>query len=249
MKKRYAIGACLALVSCGSMGGNSASAPIAHATPSLAGEPFDQVLLRVKQEVGLFQAESATWHAGLQDEFKRLGIVPRCGNGDINFNVTSVKMEFATTLDQTESGQLGLKIPFGPAGIGNVGPGIKGSSENKGTSTLDYTYYVPASPSPLDPIAEKNIASSAVIAPTLAALRDGLVRATAQLPCMSDTPKDKDDTFTFAVELTHDTNPTIGFNFAILSASAGFDTSNKRANTITVTFHPTPTAGKMLKVK
>ena len=58
---------------------------------------------------------------------------------------------------------------------------------------------------------------------------------------MSDTPKSNDDTFTFAVELTREVNPSLGFNFAILSGSAGVDTSNKRTNTITVTFHPNPT--------
>ena len=139
-----------------------------------------------------------------------------------------------------------LKVPFGPGGAGNIGPEIKGSFEYSGTSTLDYTYYVPDTLGRLDPIASQNIAVSAVIAPTLAALRDGLVRATAQLPCMRDTPKDKDDTFTFSVELTHDANPKVGFSFLIVSASAGVETSNKRSNTITVTFHPTPTGGAMV---
>jgi len=241
MRKRFLVAFCLGLAGCGQIGGNNASPPIAAATPTLTGEPIDQVLLRVKQEVGLFQSESADWHAGLQDEFKRLGIVPRCGNGDINFNVINVKMEFATTLDTTESGQLGLKIQFGPVGIGSIGPSVKGSYESKGTNTLDYTYYVPSKPVPLDQVAVHNIASSAVIAPTLSALRDGLVRATAQLPCMSNTPKSSNDTFTFVVQLTRDINPTVGFNFAILSANAGVNASNNRANTITVTFHPTRT--------
>jgi len=199
----------------------------------------------VKQEVGLFQARSAEWHAGIRADLQRQGISPKCGSGDINFNIKSVRMEFATVIDRTTSGEIGLKVPFGPAAVGNIGPDFKGSFDYKGTNTLDYTYYVPGSPGAVDPTSSQAIAASSVISPTLSALRTGLVRATAQLPCMSDTPKDKDDTFTFSVELTRDANPNVGFNFYIVSASAGVKTSNARTNTITVTFHPTPTGTEL----
>jgi hypothetical protein len=237
---------CAALAAC-DRGPEQSTAPMAQAKKDLAGEPFDQVLLRIKQEVGLFQSQSAAWHADIKNRLQKTGITPRCGNGDINFNIRSVKMEFATVLDRKESGEIGLKIPFGPAGANSAGPDFKGSFDTKGTNTLDYTYYVPPSPGEIDQAASSIIAPAAVIAPTLAALRDGLVRATAQLPCMKDTPDDKDNTFTFSVEITRDANPSVGFNFYIVSASAAYDSSRSRSNTITVTFHPTPTGGGLLR--
>ncbi len=216
--------------------------PVRGAEPMLAGEPLDQVLLRVKQEVGLYQNESATWHATLPMLFQTLHVKPECGSGDINFELKRITMEFTATLDRTNKTNLGLQVPFGPGG-GSIGPGISSSIETKDTERLTYTYYVPAE-MPSDPHFKDVIRDSAVILPTLTALRNSLVLATTQRPCMMDTPKDKDDTFTFTVELTRDTNPNIGFNFAVLSAGASTDRQRAGGNTITVTFHPTSTGGK-----
>ena len=176
---KRAVGLFIILANCAMSGCYRTSDPATQSKAGLTGEPIDQVVLRVKQEIGLFQAQSTTWHAGLTEEFKRLGITPQCGTGDINFGIKSVKIEFVTILDKSESGELSLKIPFGS---GDVGPSTKGTFETKGTNTLDYTYYVPDSPGKLNSAAMESIKPYAVIAPTLSALRDGLVRATAQLP-------------------------------------------------------------------
>jgi hypothetical protein len=204
---------------------------------------MDQVLLRVKQEVGLFESNSAEWHKTYRQDQANAGIIPPfCGTGDINFNITQVKMEFKTVLDTTKSGNLGLKIPFGPAGVGSFGPGVKGAAESTGTSTLDFTYYKP-DPNDIGTI-PPIVAQNAKIEPTLAALRTAVMHAIAQKPCMSDTPDKQDDTYTFEVELKKDANANLGFNFAILSANAAFDRATTNSNTITVSFHPTKTGGK-----
>ena len=134
------------------------------------------------------------------------------GTGNINFKIKSVEVEFATVVDKNISGEIGLKIPYGPAGAGSIGPDYKGSYEFKGTNSLDYTYYVKQTPDDYRKYSRKSqqdyedsiatIEPSAVIAPTLAALRTGLMHATQQLPCMDNTPDNKNNTFTFSVELT-----------------------------------------------
>jgi hypothetical protein len=213
--------------------------PSARAADALmAGEPLDQVLLRVKQEVGLYQAESASWHAGLPDLFRRLGVTPECGSGDINFVLKEIKMEFGAVLDRTDSGHVGLKVPFAAAEAS-----AGGSSASKRTQTLTYTYYVPAEMTP-DTQFRDVIGDQAVILPTLSALRTSLILATTHKPCMANTPPDRDNTFTFGLELTRSAKADVGFTFAVVDAGAGTDRQRSSSNTITVTFHPTPTGGR-----
>lgn len=211
----------------------------AHAADALIpGEPLDQVLLRVKQEVGLYQAESATWHDTLPDLFRQRGIKPACGSGDINFVLKEITMEFTAVLDRTDKGTLGLKVPFGSAEAG-----VSGSQGTRRTQTLSYTYYVPDSMT-VDPRFRGAIGDQAVILPTLAALRDSLILATAYQPCMANTPANKDNSFSFELELTRSANADIGFTFAVLNAGAGTERQSRSGNRITVVFHPTPTPGK-----
>jgi Trypsin-co-occurring domain 2 len=195
------------------------------------------VLLRVKQEVGLYQNESASWHAALPELFRQRGIVPECGNGDINFVLKEIRMEFSAVLDRTDKASIGLKVPFGPV---EASAGAGGSVATKRSQLLTYTYYVPAGIPP-DPGFKNLIGTEAVILPTLSALRDSLILATTRRPCMANTPPDRDNTFTFGLELTRAANADVGFTFAVVNADAGTDRQRGSGNTITVTFHPTPT--------
>ena len=204
----------------------------------IPGEPLDQVLLRVKQEIGLYQNESASWHDSLPALFEKLGIKPECGNGDINFVLKEIKMEFSAVLDRTDKANIGLKVPFASAA---AGAGVSGSTATRRSQTLTYSYYVPAQ-MPADPHFKNLIGDQAVILPTLGALRNSLILATARRPCMMNTPPDRDNTFTFELELTRAASADVGFTFAIPSAGASSDRQRSSGNTITVTFHPTPTS-------
>jgi hypothetical protein len=203
----------------------------------IPGEPLDQVLLRVKQEVGLYQTESAAWHDSLPAFFQQHNLSPECGSGDINFVLKEIKMEFSAVLDRTDKANVGLKVPFGLAG-GSAG--VSGSNETKRTQTLTYTYYVPPEMQ-VDPHFKEVIGDEAVILPTLAALRNSLILATTHRPCMANTPPDRDNTFTFELELTRAASADVGFTFAIVNAGASSARQGSSGNTITVTFHPTPT--------
>ena len=66
---------------------------------------------------------------------------------------------------------------------------------------------------------------------------------------MSDSPADADNSFVFAVELQRDANPSIGFHLWVVSADASIDASSARTDTITVTFHPTPTGGARIALR
>ena len=227
--KPLILAACLALCTAGS------AARAAEAL--IPGEPLDQVLLRVKQEVGLYQNEAAAWHDSLPALFEKLGVTPECGSGDINFILKEIKMEFSAVLDRTDKGNIGLKVPFGSTEAG-AGASVSGGSRQ--TQTLTYTYYVPPS-MPADPQFKNLIGDQAVILPTLAALRNSLILATTHRPCMANTPPDRDNSFTFELELTRSASADVGFTFAILNASASSERQRSSGNTITVTFHPTPT--------
>jgi hypothetical protein len=204
----------------------------------IPGEPLDQVLLRVKEEVGLYQNESASWHDRLPELVRQRGITPECGSGDINFVLKEIRMEFSAVLDRTDKATIGLKVPFGPVEA-NAGAG--GNLASRRSQLLTYTYYVPASIPP-DPGFQNLIGDQAVILPTLSALRDSLILATTHRPCMANTPPDRDNTFTFGLELTRAANADVGFTFAVVSVDASADRQRSSGNTITVTFHPTPTS-------
>jgi hypothetical protein len=231
---------CLLVAACGM---NPNGPPVTGAKPT-AGEELDQVLLRIKQEIGLFMVNSRDWHKNYRADLAKAGIKPACGSGDINFNIKSVNMEFATIADNSRGGGVGLAIPFA-GGLGGIGPSASITSESKGTNTLDYTYYPTDANQRIGDIPDV-VRENAIIEPTLKALRDAIMKATAQRPCMSDTPRDMDNTFVFGVELTQSTNEKLGFNFAIANANLSADQSNTRSNTITVTFHPTATGGQLL---
>jgi hypothetical protein len=203
----------------------------------IPGEPLDQVLLRVKQEVGLYQTESAAWHDALPAFFQQHGISPECGSGDINFVLKEIKMEFSAVLDRTDKGTVGLKVPFG---LVEASAGASGSSETKRTQALTYTYFVPPQMQ-VDAHFKDLIGDQAVILPTLAALRNSLILATTHRPCMANTPPDRDSTFTFELALTRSASADVGFTFAVVSAGGGSARQGSSGNTITVTFHPTPT--------
>jgi hypothetical protein len=232
----------LALAACSAKPTDSATNPLGQ-TPKIDGVTVDQVLTRIKQEVGLFYSDGAkaeqNWPRLLQD----LKVTPVCGNGHIAFEITAVKMDFNVATDQTGKVGAGLKIPFGPAAGGaSVSPGLSDSSETAGNIDLVYTYK-PLATGPMDDDF-KAIRDNAIILPALDDMRDGLIRATGQKPCFQSlSPKDPDQTLTFSVAVTKDVTGTLGFNWLLLNASGSRESKNTGKNTITVSYRPIPFAG------
>jgi hypothetical protein len=215
----------------------SGSGPLDPA-PQIRDVPLDAVLTRVKQEVGLFYSDEAkseaNWHGLLND----LNVTPVCGDGHIAFEITSVRMDFLVTNDQTGQIGGGLKLPFGiPIANGSFGPGLTGSDETAGTMDLVYTYRPLAS----GPVSDdfNAIRENAIILPALDHLRDSLIRTTGHTPCFkSRGAGDADQTLTFSVAVTKDVTGSLGFNFALLNLSASRDKKNSASNTITVSYRP-----------
>ncbi len=207
-------------------------------TPRLDGAPIENVLTRVKQEVGLFYSDGAKSEANWGQHLRDLNVKPVCGNGHIAFEITSVKMDFNVTTDQTRKAGGGLKIPFGiPAANGSIEPGLNGSNETVGTIDLVYLYKPLANGPATDDY--EIIRTNAVILPALDSLRDGLIKATGSRPCFHSLgPTDPDQTLTFSVAVTKDTSESLGFNFAILNMSASNENKNGGTNTITVSYRP-----------
>jgi len=212
-------------------------------TPQVRDVPFDAVLTRVKQEVGLFYSDGAKAEQNWPGLLRDLHVTPVCGNGHIAFEITSVKMEFSVTNDQTGEAGGGLKVPFGiPAAGGGAGSGLSGSEDTQGAIDLVYTYK-PLATGPVDDNFNA-IREHAIILPALDHLRDSLIKATGQRPCFKGLgPKDDDQTLTFSVAVTKDVQGSLGFNFALVNLSASSDRKSAGKNTITVSYRPVAFAG------
>lgn len=216
------------------------------------------MLARVKQEIGLFLSDS------VQVDQKWLALLgdlkmppPVCGTGHIAFNITNVKMEFSAVSDVKGGANAGFKIPVLPTpAAANISPSVTATSENTSTENISYLYY-PPTPSEYAAteaaLAKKgvtidqfdNIRQTAVIAPALDAMRDGLVRNTANYPCfLNADPKSPDNSLVFTVALVKDTSTSFGFNFYIVSLGASAENKTTGTNTIAVSFHPDNTPVK-----
>ncbi|MEO9191859.1 MAG: hypothetical protein ABI224_17910 [Acetobacteraceae bacterium] len=232
----------IALAACAS---NATPTPIPDITqaPKLDGAPIQNVLTRVKQEVGLFYSDGAKAEQNWPQLLSDLKVTPVCGNGHIAFEITSIKMEFSAVNDATVGGSGGLKIPFAPAPAGaSVSPALNGSQESVGNIDLVYTYKPLAS----GPVSTDYdiIRNTAIILPTLDNLRDGLIKATAHRPCFKSlTSTDPVQTLTFSVDVVKDTKESLGFNFYFVSLSGSNENKNTGKNTITVSYRPIPFPG------
>lgn len=237
MLKKVLVASTLALAACMN---NPAVKPD---IPQINGVLMENVLTRVKQEVGLFYSDGAFTEKNWPQILRDLHVNPVCGNGHIAFQIESVKMDFAVTNDETKSGSAGLKIPFGPSVAGgSIGPGVSGSFENTGNIDLVYTYK-PLATGPADSDFDI-IRKDAVILPALDHLRDALIKGTGQKPCFhSLTEKDPAQTLTYYVQVVPDSKSSLGFNFYVLSLSASGEIKNTSKNTITVSFRPIPFVG------
>ena len=237
MNKKTVVAAALLLAGCVQQNAvDSATIP---------GAEMDQVILRIKQEVAIYQQAQSRWQSDPMHDPAKQGITIQCGGqGNIDFKLTKLKLDLTTTISQKENGSLGLKIPFA-GGIGSVGPGVSGSIEHDNTQELVlYTYPTTNTFQGVD--IPTQVQQNSVIASTLIALRQSLIRGSANKPClMLSIPGGKDDdTFSINFVVKKDLNPSLGFNFAILSASAGYDRASNVGNAITVTF---ASSGEALK--
>ena len=231
-KARYWLAASLALAGC--------STSVTPSSPQSGGESVDQVLLRIKQEVGTYQTAAQLWRTDPDQDPARpdiAGVV--CGDGrSVDFDITKVKLELVAVVDDTDKAGVTLKIPFGPSGV-SVGPGFMATREARATQTLDLAIY-PNNKKPY--IAPEVVLDDAVpIARALIALRDGLIKAAHNKPCMSLDSQGTDgleNTFKIAFSVKKERNPQLGFGIYVITLAAGTDQASENESTILVSFRP-----------
>jgi hypothetical protein len=216
---------------------------------------FAQVLIRVKQEVGYYESSQPITDADWKKTFEEAGLYDKngnppaggiCGTGKIALNITKVQMDFLANDDSTHGASGGLKIPLLPASFAaNVSPSVGLSTETIGSIEIKYTYYVPSSiPESAEWAYLEQHPDAANFKSALDGLRDGLIAATGHKPCFLDakTIKAADpETVTFAVQLKQSASAGVGFDILLLNLSDTNTTLLSHANTITVTYIPTPT--------
>jgi hypothetical protein len=170
-----------------------------------------------------------------------------CGSGRIDFDISTVKAELTTTIENIGSVSLGLKIPVTPVTLGPTG-GVKQDVTN--TEVLDYTLWPletgRQSPELLQQAVTADELKGAPIAQILLALRHALVVSAQRSspgpqPCFTDYSPDKpgaDPGNTFKIGLIMVTDATGGLEVkvGIIDFSAAQEAKGTSGNTLTISF-------------
>lgn len=173
-----------------------------------------------------------------------------CGKGKVDFDITTVQLQLATTLENTTSGSLGLTIPVS---AGSVGPSGAGSRDVTDAETLTFPIYPVHDPKfrvePAD--AQK----PAPISDVLLALRKALIQqAAAKRICVydydyTDPTHDAGGTYEMAFTAVNDLSGGVELKLAIVDFSATHDRKSTTGNTLTVTFHQVDLPDKPLAIE
>ena len=230
------------------------------------GAQIDEVLVRVKREIGWFLYDGIQVKKEWPQLLTSLGqngapITPKCGSGYVQFNVTSVAMEFNASNETRDGAKLGLKIPFGPVAAGaKIGPELSASVQRTIGQKISYLYK-PPSLEDFTAVAKEQISirspeeftkerENAVILSSLNLLRDGLIRATQHYPCFKNLdPNDPDQKLTLSVGVTRNEKAGGEINFYIISGGASHEVKNTGQNQITVSFRPTRSSSPQMMIR
>ncbi|WP_157212026.1 hypothetical protein [Sinorhizobium sojae] len=160
-----------------------------------------------------------------------------CGNGLIDFDVKSVKLEVLTTHESSVEGGVG----FGPVVTGSAtlsgGLGAGRSVSN----TQELVLAAEMLPNRSFVYAGRESVESAPIAGTLINLRDALIKAgEVQNRVCFKTTKDADDgnTYKIALNIEDHGGGNIALGLAPLAFDVSGETKSTTGNTLTVTFEP-----------
>lgn len=160
-----------------------------------------------------------------------------CGNGLIDFDIKSVKLEILTTLESSVDGgvEVGPIVSGAAAWSGGLGAGRTISN------TQELVLAVDALPNRSFVYARSEDVKSAPIAATLINLREALIKA-GEVPnriCFK-TAKDADDgnTYKIALSIEDRGGGNVSLGVAPLGVSLSGETKSTTGNTLTVSFEP-----------
>ncbi len=203
---------------------------------------ISQVQQDLKSQVGQYNAAVQYYRAHRdQDPAFAGGGAFTCGDGSIDFDVTSIKVDLATTADDTAKANGSVSLP-----IYSLSPTGAVSHEVTNVQELIYVQwpdelkgvdasYLPPTRETLRPIAGM-----------LMTLRDGLIagarsgKSGAPVQCFRDFDVaklgDAPHSYKMGVTVVNDSQFGISLKLAILSLGASGESKNTDANTITVSF-------------
>lgn len=227
---RSALGALLALLSLGGCGHRSREA--------ITLQRMDKVVAQVKREVGYYISQ---YNRHIPERRATVSAPQAqgegCGNGTLDFRLTSVVLSLTTTNVSTGSFDGGATIPTGtPLTVDLNASGSNATTNSQklqfGSSILRNPDYVFV-PSKDDP-------STFELANTLGALRQSLLRASAAGPCFDASRNDADpaNTFTIGFTVKKDLKAGGGIGFEVVKLGGSYERSVETENTVTVTFRP-----------
>jgi len=201
---------------------------------------IDEVVREVKRQVSVYHSQVNQLKMDpSQDrvlvEAKRRGFV--CGEGKIDFEITSVTMTLATTETKSASGSIGFSIPVVPAG--SVGPSLSGSRTVDNVQELTIPLHTPL---PGKNYVYPGNIEDAPIATVLLGLRKALIDgATGPGSCMvtynfRDKPHDKGGTYKLGLTITTTGKASLDIKLAPVAASAAGEAKSVTGNTLLVSF-------------
>jgi hypothetical protein len=254
-KTPMAVLGCIVLCAC-----NSQAAPPIAANPDLGAalvksEEMSAVFARVKEEIGFYLADSVEVERRWPQLLKDLKVHSVCSREPINFEITQVHMEFDVENQVSAGVSGGFKVPvLSPKDVAELNASGSYSHDRTVTDSVTYNYYPPTLKKYLQARRARGAQdgtgparaadrASAVILPTLNALRDSLIKATANYPCFRNTEKsDPDNTISFKVALVDDGKGSGGFDIKVVNMGVSGERKHSGVNTITVSFRPSSAA-------
>lgn len=177
-----------------------------------------------------------------------------CGDGSLNFDIASIKVELRASVDTTAGATVGLSIPVP---LITVGPSLSLKGEGKNETTYDYQIW-PVDFAEQTDFKQTSLASDAVgksaIAQALLSLRQGMVEAALNVdpstgsrrppqPCFTafnpnDPKAELGDTVKFALDFTRTVNGSVTIKIAALSVGPSASQVSVTGHTLTAVFVP-----------
>lgn len=161
-----------------------------------------------------------------------------CGNGLIDFDIKSVKLEVLTTLGSAVGGG----VDIGPVPVGGTTTLSGGVSGGRAVSNIqELVLAADMLPNRSFVYAGKENVRSAPIAGSLINLRNALIKAgeVSNRVCFKTTSKPNDgNTYKIAVSIENTAGGSLSLGLAPLVVTASGETKSTTGNTLTVSFEP-----------
>jgi hypothetical protein len=200
-----------------------------------------EVVAKIKHQVGIYQSK-------VQSERDKNTLVPRdpgdpaplCGDGLVDFNITSVTAALTTKVEINTKGSASISAPLATGIMG--GPSGGGGKDATNSQVLTFIEY-PVYPVkfPYNPDTDKLDDPHNVVAAALYSYRTALRQSAYFYPCFStlkDPSKDKENTLVVDVSAVLDQDIGGALNVEFLKLAFDHDQKSTSDHKITFGFRP-----------